>query len=512
MSTIYECSCIKFISFSNSCTQTILLCFKLSLRLLRGQAYDGASNMLGRKSGVAKLIKDVQKKALHSHCLGHSTSLAVKSIDDVTRGMRDCMDACMEIVKLIKFSPKRETMLETLKMRDLIMAESHEDLEDNTEIDTPLKIKKFSHARWTMRHVGFTRIKENYQALLKLWEEIWDHERSGLDSQTKARIVGASTKMKTFDFLFYLELAIVVHSQTDALSQTLQDKTMTLLEGKTLAKGTMQCLRDVRNENMFNLFYAKVLKRQHQLCISDPKLPRRTRNMRDYCQMQRNVQVDGLESASQPFQHDNVSEHYKHQHCECIDTLVANLDDRFQQDTIEILSGVEEFFIHCLKSPNAVNEEVYDDFLSSAGMVHFQEDVDLLKLKHEFVQLHFRFNNHASMNNFHDIIKFFEIVVSSDYNHKLFMPNIIDLLKLVMIHPATTASCERSFRLSKLIKSDVRSTMTHERFNHLCLIKHYKHLLSEVPVESLMQEFVSVNDRRKKHFGRVTRDKMKAII
>ena len=81
-----------------------------------------------------------------------------------------------------------------------------------------------------------------------------------------------------------------------------------------------------------------------------------------------------------------------------------------------------------------------------------------------------------------------------------------------MIHPATAASCEMSFRLSKLIKSDVRSTMTHERFNHLCIIKYYKYLLSEVPIENLMQEFASVNDRRKKHFGRVTRDKMKAII
>ena len=484
----------------------------VSLRLLRGQAYDGASNMLGRKSGVAKLIKDVQKKAIHSHCLGHSTSLSVRSIDDVTRGMRDCMDVCMEIVKLIKFSPKRENMLENLKMRDMIMAESHEDLEDDAEIDTPLKIKKFSHTRWTMRHVGFIRIKENYQALLKLWEEIWDNERSGLDSQTKARIAGVSTKMKTFDFLFYLELAIVVYSQTDALSQTLQDKTMTLLEGKTLAKGTIKCLKDIRNENMFNLFYAKVLQRQQQLSVNDPKLPCKTRNMRDYCQMQRNVQLAGLETMSRLFQPSNVSEHYKYQYYECIDTLVTNLEDRFDQETIKILSGVEEFFIHCLKSPNSVNEEAYDELLSSAGMVQFQDDVEVLKLKAEFVQLHLRFGNYAPVKNFHDILKFFEVVVSSDYNYNLFIPNIIDLLKLVMIHPATTASCERSFRLSKLIKSDIRSTMTHERFNHLCIIKHYKHMLSEIPVENLMQEFVSVNDRRKKHFGRVTRGKMKAII
>ena len=81
-----------------------------------------------------------------------------------------------------------------------------------------------------------------------------------------------------------------------------------------------------------------------------------------------------------------------------------------------------------------------------------------------------------------------------------------------MTHPATTASCERSFRLSNLIKSDMRSTMTHEPFNHLRIIKHCRHMLSETHVEDLMKEFVSANDRRKKHFGRATRGNMEAII
>lgn len=60
-----------------------------------------------------------------------------------------------------------------------------------------------------------------------------------MGSKTKARIAGVSTKVKSLNFLFYLELAIVVYSQTDALSQTLQNKSMTLLEGKNLAKGTI---------------------------------------------------------------------------------------------------------------------------------------------------------------------------------------------------------------------------------------------------------------------------------
>jgi len=50
---------------------------KLSLMHLRGQGYDGAANMSGQKSGVQKLIRDQQPKALYTHCAGHSLNLAI---------------------------------------------------------------------------------------------------------------------------------------------------------------------------------------------------------------------------------------------------------------------------------------------------------------------------------------------------------------------------------------------------------------------------------------------------
>ena len=109
--------------------------------------------------------------AISSYCLGHSTSISARLIDNITRGMRDCIGVCMEIAKLIKFSPKRENMLEDIKMREMIMAKSHEDLNKDYD-EAPLKIKKFCSARWTMRHLGFIRIRDNYKALLTLWRDI----------------------------------------------------------------------------------------------------------------------------------------------------------------------------------------------------------------------------------------------------------------------------------------------------------------------------------------------------
>ena len=44
---------------------------ELSLNELRGQGYDGASTMAGERSGVQRQIRDMQKKALYTHCAGH---------------------------------------------------------------------------------------------------------------------------------------------------------------------------------------------------------------------------------------------------------------------------------------------------------------------------------------------------------------------------------------------------------------------------------------------------------
>lgn len=45
---------------------------QISLQNFRGQCYNGASNVLGKRSGVAKKIQDIQKKAHPTHCHAHS--------------------------------------------------------------------------------------------------------------------------------------------------------------------------------------------------------------------------------------------------------------------------------------------------------------------------------------------------------------------------------------------------------------------------------------------------------
>ena len=65
--------------------------------------------MLGKKSGVAKKIQECQPKAHATHCHGHALSLSVKDATNHSKILSDTMSNTSEVVKLIKYSPKRGT-------------------------------------------------------------------------------------------------------------------------------------------------------------------------------------------------------------------------------------------------------------------------------------------------------------------------------------------------------------------------------------------------------------------
>ena len=95
--------------------------FQIPFTKLRGQCYDGCSTMVGARAGVAVKIQELEPRAVFTHCYGHALNLHVAVSDTITKlpRMKDCLDtSCYEIVKLIKFSPKREAMLFLTQRRD----------------------------------------------------------------------------------------------------------------------------------------------------------------------------------------------------------------------------------------------------------------------------------------------------------------------------------------------------------------------------------------------------------
>ena len=87
----------------------------LPLETCKGQSYDGAATMSGRLHGVAALVKRKQSAALHVHCLAHLFNLCLQDAAQVSLAIRETLHLVMELVQLIKWSPKRSSLFEKVK-------------------------------------------------------------------------------------------------------------------------------------------------------------------------------------------------------------------------------------------------------------------------------------------------------------------------------------------------------------------------------------------------------------
>ena len=103
------------------------------------------------------------------------------------------MDIAKEIVTLINFSPKRESLLQQLK----------ENLETEDEDASSRGIIGLYPTRWKVRASCFRRILENYSVLMEEWD-VCLSER--LQPDVRARIIGCKAQMERFDFFFGLHL------------------------------------------------------------------------------------------------------------------------------------------------------------------------------------------------------------------------------------------------------------------------------------------------------------------
>ena len=78
-----------------------------------GQAYDGASNMIGYLRGVATRIQEEQPSAIKVHCLAHCLNLCLQSVARKCQPIRNAFDVTMELEINIVF-PKTLPYISTV--------------------------------------------------------------------------------------------------------------------------------------------------------------------------------------------------------------------------------------------------------------------------------------------------------------------------------------------------------------------------------------------------------------
>ena len=204
-----------------SAIKDVLIRCCLSTSNCIGQAYDGASNMSGVRNGVQALMKKENSSCLYVHCFAHSLNLCIQHVVRKSDLLSNCIEFILQLVQLIKFSPKRLTIFEQFRKNISLSDDS---------IHQP-SLRPLCPTRWTVRHSAINSILINYQALKSALDVI----QQGTDEYS-AKGRGLLMQMESFDIFFSLKLGHLVFAAAEQFSVNLQAKDTTVGEGLKGAK------------------------------------------------------------------------------------------------------------------------------------------------------------------------------------------------------------------------------------------------------------------------------------
>ena len=107
-----------------------------------------------------------------------------------------------------------------------------------------------------------------------------------------------------------------------------------------------------------------------------------------------------------------------------------------------------------------------------------------------------------------DIRKHIQAMPSAE---QLLISQVLTVLLLLLVMPATNTSSERSFSALRRVKTYLRSTMSQDRLNHIILLHCHKDLTDSLDLVSVANQFIDLSSHRLGIFGRFTNEDYMAV-
>ena len=437
----------------------------------RGQGYDGASTFRGHINGVAAQIESIEPAALYVHCFAHCTNLCLQTAARQCATIRDALDLVMEMSQLIRFSPKRLSLFETLQSQLSTASPS---------------LKPLCPTRWTVRTTAFDSVLQNYATLCDALSQI----NTECADEYGRKAGGYLAQMDKFSTFFGLKLSMLVFASCEQLSLTLQGKDTLVQDAVYAATVTRQHLNNLRSEEKFNSFYESVVSSSTNL-TNPPVLPRFRRPPRQPC--------DGSTPAHR---FATPQDYFRKQYYEVLDIVTGQLEQRFKQAKgMPVAEKIESILL------KAANGEC-------CSLPDLQQHLDLYKKDFDFAQLHVQLQMLPSLLQARNQkrageppircatkVRTCADVLNDTEMGKALFPQVVALLKLYFTLPVTTATAERSFSALRRLKNYLRTSMKQTRLNSAMLLHVHKERCKDIDITALAKAFCEVNDRRQQFFG-----------
>ena len=163
----------------------------LDMTNVRGQGYDGASNMSGKNAGTAKLIRDACFLAIYIHCFAHRLNLCVAGSCNLQL-IKNMMHKVRCVSEFFSY-PKRAELLRK-KIQGFSPTERHKVLLDVCK------------TRWVARIDGHDRFEEMYEVAMLSLQSVRDN--LGGHWNDDSRNLAGSLFVSCSEFSFILSLVV----------------------------------------------------------------------------------------------------------------------------------------------------------------------------------------------------------------------------------------------------------------------------------------------------------------
>ncbi|XP_052625820.1 uncharacterized protein LOC111909411 [Lactuca sativa] len=414
----------------------VLTSNKLSFSQIRGQGYDGASNMRGEFNGLKALILQENDTTFYVHCFAHQLQLVVVAVAKKHDGVSDFFEQISLVVNVVCASCKRKDLLREQARERVQKGLCSGDLETGRGLNQETTLVRAGETRWGSHFNTLISLMKLFADVLVVLDFVKEEGGSLANHQQASGILAY---FKSYEFVFYLHTMYDILHLTVTLSKQLQRKDLDILEAASMVRGTMEALRSFRNI-------------------------RTTKTNRFH------FEVEIFNTV--------------------VDMQLTEYRDRFSETSTQLLEYMDalspcDSFAQFDKSKLLKLGKLYKYDFDDSDMIDLEGQLDI------FYHSCIKDERFTSLKGISDLSR----LMVSIGKHRSY-PLVYKLLKLAVILPVATASVEICFSKLKLLKTDLRNKIGDEFLNDALLCNVETEALTKVEDEKVMEQFQKMYARR----------------
>lgn len=192
----------------------------LSIQQVRGQCYDGASNMRGEFNGLKSKILQENRSAYYVHCFAHQLQLVIVAVAKKNEDISDFFYMISVLFSVVRGSCKRKDMIKEKHRDDIRKAIGSGRISTGTGLNQDQTLQRAGDTRWGSHYRTLSSIVKLFPAIVSVLKYVQKEGKS--DKKSQAR--GLVAYFETFEFVFYLHMMLHILGSANTLSQSLQKK------------------------------------------------------------------------------------------------------------------------------------------------------------------------------------------------------------------------------------------------------------------------------------------------